>query len=147
VRVLLRQPNGFEGFGAIRERFRPEDLSGPQPKCGQNRRFSFGATCLAAPFGVASREDGRPGVDELPQDYLKMVIGICERLEVGIHTFRAVKHGFDADEDRPKLDVWIVEIHERLHISAVVGLDPSPHDLHVLLRHHPRSIPQAQESA
>ena len=34
-----------------------------------------------------------------------------------------------------------------LPVVGVERVESSPHDLHVLLRHRPRSIPQAQESA
>ena len=54
--VLLRQPYGFESFRPVRERFCSEDLSGSQPKCGQDPGFSFKATRLASPLGVAHRE-------------------------------------------------------------------------------------------
>ena len=32
-------------------------------------------------------------------------------------------------------------------VAAVQGIKHAPYDLHVLLRHGPRSIPQGQESA
>ena len=38
-------------------------------------------------------------------------------------------------------------IQEGVEVSAIERLHRGAHDLHVLLRHRPRSIPQAQESA
>jgi predicted MPP superfamily phosphohydrolase len=45
------------------------------------------------------------------------------------------------------LDVWINELEELVKIAACIPIEASADQIHVLLRHRPRSIPQVQESA
>ena len=47
----------------------------------------------------------------------------------------------------PHDDVGAVQVMKRVHVPRVPCLEGGLVDLHVLLRHRPRSIPQAQESA
>ncbi len=74
------------------------------------------------------------------------LVGILDRFEVGIKTLMTTEDGLHGQEDRPELEVGGGQRKERFHVASVICSIPAPHDLHVLLRHRPRSIPQAQES-
>jgi hypothetical protein len=48
---------------------------------------------------------------------------------------------------RSQDDVGLVQLTKGFHVSGVPCIEGGSRDLHVLLRHRPRSIPQLQESA
>ena len=153
MNVLLRQSHGFEGLllvVVVRDFF---DLAGPQLA---NRRIVPGKLDAAslAPGTHQEQADGsvlahRPDLHVLqaptfptlhpdPDPFADTVVS-------------SVAPGI-------KTDVQVLYLNGGVHLSedrlpVVAGLRPrKPFDkptnyLHVLLRHRPRSIPQAQESA
>ena len=44
-------------------------------------------------------------------------------------------------------DLGVHQTKQRFHVAPGIGVECGSHDLHVLLRHRPRSIAQVQESA
>ena len=59
----------------------------------------------------------------------------------------AAQATLDGDDARRDLDVIVGQCESGIEVPPVDGLDGSLMKLDVLLRHRPRSIPQAQESA
>src|SRR5204862_6725567 len=103
---------------------------------------SLGATGLAAPFGITGCKHGRPRIDVLAQDDLKMIVRFIEHLEVRIwEALRRAVNGLDSHEAGPKFESRIQQFDDAVEISPVVSLDKAPDNLDVLLRHRSRSIP------
>ena len=151
--VLLRQPHGFEGLGRIHVDMPSDD---PPPSKLPNVRDRFVDLHIALLAVAACLNDGHDvitAVDEAHGD----VVDVPEDLEYLPPAAReavvTVERSLGSEEGcaLPDLDAWIEEL-QKLWIGQAfrpgekLVVEPG-NRLHVLLRHRPRSIPQAQESA
>ena len=144
MRVLLREPHGFEGLGAV-----PVGDHAHDPAVRQ--RHQVGELMLersTAKFAAS----GLPGQHEHlivteVDDPLGFDAQVRERAEVLAAPYQHLletpplplhARSFCAD---PRInDLGIEEVNSRKITSCPVLVHPT-HDLHVLLRHRPRSIP------
>ena len=143
--VLLRQAGGFEGAGHILENLPPDDPAPAQSHyLGKPLVEWSAAASSTAPF--AHRQDNAgPCVYEL----LRFEAVVLPRAPVATRSF----------DDRIAPDVHAVMVQHRsiagVPNDVIVEQRPkgfrtfnsAANQFHVLLRHRPRSIPQAQESA
>ena len=145
--VLLRQPHGFEGPGVIPEVLLADDLGRANGvDDGLLQVHDRAATCTLPDvphnhsitrFNEADRFRCIVGIPPLP-DLRKQ---LHDRIPTSIGTRLMPTLGGLQDH------VGRVQLTKCVHVSCVPGLEGGPHSLHVLLRHRPRSIAQAQESA
>jgi hypothetical protein len=63
------------------------------------------------------------------------------------HSFVAVIAAVHASRERDGLHLIVRKCHQGIEVAPVEDVNGSVNQLHVLLRHRPRSIPQAQGSA
>ena len=146
--ALLRQPHGFEGFFSIKKASNPRQLgvlhfddveddaldgkSATTPTRGQMHAYKHRVACfvnelLGRPLPALDRF--RSGFHPAPQFVVATING-C----IG-HLGNFMQLGIDADISKPGIE-----------IEATQGF-VAPPDVLQILRHRPRSIPQAQESA
>jgi hypothetical protein len=148
VSVLLRQPGGFEGFGVIDEVLPAGDPA--VSKCQQVgvRLFHFDAAAAATPSQAEGDDDRISRSVRLDDLRVMRLPGSHESLSPLPQLSVAAKGtrlGNLGAKDH--LSVVIEEAQERIDVAFVPRLHEAVHDLHVLLRHRRRSIPQAPESA
>ena len=141
--ILLRQPHGFEGVLPLLTKAAMHDApvtdrphkgrahcdldSIPAPViAGIRRRY------LIASFGelVYLGPNGFPQPEELVQEGAYLI------------KFEYAAHRADCAGE-VELEVRVQLLERALPVSPVDGVANGPHDLQVLLRHRPRSIPQA----
>ena len=146
--VLLRQPDGFEGFLPCPKGPPPDHLAVTQGPNVPTAQVHIDAASHPAPVVVHSHNHGVSyGGAFLDLDAV-VGKGTPERFQEGGETRmpsilpRKVEAAYELC-----LDGWIDEIKWRNSAAPIPGLVDELHDLQVLLRHRPRSIPQAQESA
>ena len=79
---------------------------------------------------------------DLPGHWAHLIPHLVSFLEVLTHSLMAaIAAGLDTGAgERLKLDVRVVELQEGVEVSASYRVEAFAHDLHVLLRHRPRSI-------
>jgi hypothetical protein len=148
VSVLLRQPGGFKSGFAIVEPLQADDLSAVErPEVLLVETDFYAALVPAGPerhegeylvarvdqfvwFVRILYEDGIKGLDDCGQALAPTASTRLDRI-VGINELELLAH----------------KVERPLPFAAIPRLVSSSHDLHVLPRHRPRSIPQAQESA
>ena len=150
--VLLRQPHGFEGFGVI-----PEELDDATilPLRTRARRRSISDVRLRrrwpAPRQMSRDDDSVAGVDEVADRFHGVgVPGLAHAARTSRMTASRPTKG--PGSGQPLAEVarstsGSCSSANGIHVARVPRLEGGSHDLHVLLRHRPRSIPQAQESA
>ena len=148
--VVLRLAGGFEGSFATAVNLDADDLSVPDPvevrNCRLNGRFTSSATAVVRGYHEHH-------VAKVP---CLLDIKPIAALETAEPVRKPPAHGVRSPEDAT-LEEGIIRNHEFDVIGPVAG-NPrevplvcrtklGPDDCKVLLRHRPRSIPQAQESA
>ena len=140
--VLLRQRRGFEGFGVACEV--AEAKNPAVSKCGQLRDLSA---------EVQSGDPARSGEFAQRQDRIAEVADVViSSLQLKVD-FEALPKPPDSGvpskllQERGPLDLGVEVPDPRVAVVAIPRFEGRSYDLHVLLRHRPRSIPQAQESA
>ena len=155
--VLLRQPHGFEGFGVRDELLHAKDATRSKVEYSAGRRVPH-AACYrraALPPHAAVPNAGNNAI--LRCSYVLDLDAPVRPsiLKLGGMATESVAPGVDstptweAGQIVP-LDLGIEELVKPFIAVAVRGprsLEHRPHNLHVLLRHRPRSIAQAQDSA
>jgi hypothetical protein len=147
--VLLRQPYGFERLVPRVEGAPPNALPAPPPGYVPDRLLGRCVATSAAAALAQERErhvskvvrldnlGGEAGKDteqvfQPPADSVVAVIVIA-----------ALQRSRAWDD----LHIIVRECHKGVEVAPVEGVNGSADKVHVLLRHRPRSIPQAQESA
>ena len=145
---LLRQPHGFEGFGPRVEDAPPDAL--PVAAIGPTCQIvSLAGMPLPAPWPRMRRP--RPSGRQVAHlDNLDGAVG--EDVEQVSSTSGGSRHGRDSCPPWPTArgtpstssSISARRASRSRRLKASYG---SVSELHVLLRHRPRSIPQAQESA
>jgi hypothetical protein len=148
VSVSLRQPHGFEGFGSVTVLARFGDLSVSQSEYMELVLFEGGAAGPAATDQVNSDDNAVARIDELLR--LRLKLSVLEDLRKMLHT--GVAAAMRSGPPRivrpiPPHGGRIGQLNHCREVASVERIKPLAHQLHVLLRHRPRSIPQAQESA
>jgi hypothetical protein len=105
---------------------------------------------VAFPHGGGSAQD-EDAIIDLP-DVLNVEVegrpclkGICKCTSCALVT--SIAPSLQDVSGQQQFDVRMEAVDPRLRILCFERPKRGPHDLHVLLRHRPRSIPQAQESA
>ena len=146
--VLLRQPHGFECLFSRSEPDRSHDESISH---GPDTEYPLFEPCTAAPASTNdswAHDDLLVVIDDLI-DLDPVVLQLPEEL-----LERPEKTGVAMVDLRIRKVKKIVPFDVRskpreggFRVAAVERFSNAPRDLHVLLRHRPRSIPQAQESA
>jgi hypothetical protein len=147
VSVLLREAGGFEGFRVVPEELKSGDLALANRVDTRRLHVRFRPVAPAPPCEPHDYSAG--GVDVVSDRYCR----------VGVPGF-AVSLNLSQDrlptDERPRLGpiswgtpnhVGGEEISPGIHVACVERLEGASHDLNVLLRHRPPSIPHAQESA
>ena len=145
--VLLRQPHGFEGFAPVQEVLDPDDLASTEGDEHESRDVSLEPTCpslLVLDDVSKNRVANRLQVLGLDSESLPL-------LEESVHElpdFLGANEHSELGEVRrgDKHDVPVKTVGADAKISVRPAFEHLPHDLHVLLRHRPRSI-ATQESA
>ena len=144
--VLHRKPHGFEGVGVG-----PEVLDHDRP--APAKRHDIGdldSRVRSATDAVqhVMPDDPVAGFDQADCLQFTGVPGGAELLEEPQDRIPAeVRSGLRPFVDRSHDDIRVVRIPKTFPIPPGPRLGPGSHDLHVFLRHRPRSIAQAQESA
>jgi hypothetical protein len=148
VSVLLRQPNGFEGFFPRSVLAHFDDLAAP---------ILVHENLLAEDVGVSVR-----GMTTDPHRHDQVLVGVDVFLDLDSeirkeiqpprdhlrNAFMTLKGaGFGLVGHGPPRNAPIEVLQPSFEVVAVEGLNCLAINLHVLLRHRPRSIPQAQDSA
>ena len=145
--VLLRQPYGFEGLHVVREIFDSENLALADRIDLSPLQVSIRATAPAMP-NETHRDPVASRSEVADRFYLVGVPGLAEMLELTHDRLPTYKRAWLGPPlRRPHDGVWVVQLTNGIHVPRVPCLEGRSHDLHVLLRHRPRSIPQLQESA
>ena len=147
--VLLRQPHGFEGFGLRLEAAPPYALP-PPPPAYQPGRLVHGSGATRAVAAKAAVGDRR--VSEVVRfDNLDVPVGkdtmhvVPPAADSVVAAIAAL--ALQGTAARDDLHVVVHQCQIGIEVTPVEGVDRSVAELHVLLRHSPRSIPQTQESA
>jgi hypothetical protein len=149
VSVLLREPYGFEGLSAIQVRAPLDHFAVMQRQYMAHRGIDvYTAAASRASVSREHKDTIATHLDELLRYRLEVVEGRMHLANRAQHPFAAVIAAL-ATTDLVRLvpDDFGIKDVEFGPSAAVEPLVEPPHDLHVLLRHRPRSIPQAQESA
>jgi hypothetical protein len=165
--VLFRQPHGFEGFPQVEVVVTSPDQSIAQGHHDAHPRAYLDSAALPLEGTIHDGDDPvRTGIDQLgDRDYV--VPGGLQELVPGFRSAQVPPVRLGRKGGRP-LHFAMHETHQCLGLRRKgarlirgrvgvgllpiclpdlgLGLEEAPHDLHVLLRHRPRSIPQAQES-
>ena len=139
--VLLRQPHGFEGLGAVTVFPRLGDLPTSQRKNVELVLFEGNATGPSATGEVNADDDSVAGVDELLWLHLKLseLEDLREVLHAGIAAaMRSAPERIVRSV--PPHRVRIRQLDHGLEIAPIERVQAAAHKLNVLLRHRPRSI-------
>jgi len=143
---LLPQPGGLEGFLSARIVTHGNDHSVAEAVDAGNLLFEFDPASLAP--AEISRYDENSSVTEVPQflHFDARVFGYVGDLLEGKSKHRvAAGYGRDAEQrtkHRPPLHIRVKQRLDACSIKAAEPVEYPPHDLDVLLRHRPRSIPR-----
>jgi hypothetical protein len=152
VSVLLRQPGGFEGSVLVREPLYANDAAVPHGPYVPDVPACLRAT-LPPPAPDGERAEHLiSGVDERMDLDMSIVELPQEDFHDAPYSFWPSLHVRKVGDEDPgghelELRRRIRQRKRAFEVASVQGLDSSPHQFHVLLRHRPRSIPQAQTSA
>ena len=146
--ALLPQPGSFQGFSACAEDPYAEDSSGLNFVNDEHGAIDWHLADAPVGGDSTANHDFGPCVQKL------LRVHVVSR-QVSLHRAKVFHGGVRATVNgRPwklrlivPLDFGMHFSEQSVEIAAVERLDSGPHDLHVLLRHRPRSIPQAQEPA
>ena len=146
--VLRRQPGGFEGLavalvGAEVDALALADLDEVGALVLNGRRLTF------THDGVSAQEYdaiiNRPDVHLVEADVLPRLEGICDRASYAFVT--SIASSLQKVPRPQHFGIRVEAVDPRFHIPRLERPNRLPHNLHVLLGHLPRSIPQVQESA
>src|SRR5262245_4449201 len=134
--TLLRQPGGFEGFGAVREPLVANGLPLPD---GDDVPASDLKLCAAFPasqvHSVLQQDFVGPGVDQLGvggPEWLEVVEGLEVPVEGGLG---AAHSRLRPVAGRHHFEVLIADREPGAQVAPIKGFQPPTHDLDVLLRH------------
>ncbi len=147
--VLLRQPDGFQGVRVVPISPHPHDPAAVHRPHGGNALVHDEATLSASAADPEEGDHVIAGIDYL----LDVGFNLLERLEPPRDGVSDVLEATSGAPVAPKsrnvlpFDVRVVQLAERLPVALPLCFEHGPDNLHVLLRHRPRSIPQAQEPA
>ena len=147
MNVLLRQAKGFEGLSVIDEVLPAGDPA--VSKCEQVgvRLFHFDAAAPATTSQVEGDDDRISRSVRLDDLRVMRLPSSQESLsplpQLGVAAKGTRLGNLGA---KGHLAVVIEEAQERIDVAFVPRFHEAVHDLHVLLRHRPRSIPQATVS-
>jgi hypothetical protein len=144
VSLLLRKPHGFEGLGPVVVDRSPYELSVAHGPYGGWSRLDFDPTSLAARAYLDMHENAiLPDPDEVPRLHVHVFPRRQKVLEHPPNGFATViDSGVGADRSREVVfEIRMDMLEGSVQAIAVECLKGSTHDLHVLLRHRPRSIP------
>jgi len=142
-RVLFAQPGGFEGGSPIRVLERVDDPAVAHLPVRVDPQVDLDSASLAASADVDRADDvlarasqvldsdgvSFPGVEPAFADSLRPVDPARRSVAV---------------LDRIPHEVGVEGLEERLLVIPAKGFNGSPHDLHVLRRHRPRSISRVE---
>ena len=144
--ILLRQPHGFEGLRSVGNFLEPDDFPLAVSDEEGRRNLDVDTTALASKSQLSECNDA---VTYVPH----VVIGRVKHLEaLGIvreelsQAFMAAIGALDRCPLGYELPVFGEAIDPRIEVASMQRFEGLHEELHVLLRHRPRSIPQAQES-
>ena len=147
--VLLGQAGGFEGLSPREETANGDDLTVSQPSVKGELLVEGDLAAASSHLDPTEPENRIAEVTDLGFLELKQVPGLPYRSETAGHLVMAPVDR-SLHRRRPgghPLDIGRRVAEPQAGIVLIPRIHPLAHDLHVLLRHRPRSIPQAQESA
>ena len=150
--VLLRQAHGFEGLGSTKETLGFDYLSPPYREDPAHRGVEFHSAPAPARPDMPQGEDAIVEIAKLAPlvpDVLEALEGVRDPPAKALVASVDVSLG-TTNYRRPKLALRVDVREHFFHVGFHVAwdrLDNPTNYLHVLPRHRPRSIPQAQESA
>ena len=145
--VLLRQPHGCEGLGVIPGQLQTNEPSVADRVEAGHLQVQVRTVAYAMPH--QPHYDSVANVDEITDRFQS--VGIP-----GVADVQHLLHDSLSPHLRPRLRptvrvsqdrVGVEQFTPGIHVPGVPRLDGGSHYVDVLLRHRPRSIPQAQESA
>ena len=140
--VLLRQASGFEGLGPGVDDSPAYGLSPAQCPYMPGPQVDLDATGFPAPVGMYCQEDIVTSRNALL--YLDVMVlesvpeGFQELRDIGMSSIGPFVKSTRRDIH---FDFWVHPFQRRDSTTAVPAFVQPPDDLHVLLRHRPRSIP------
>ena len=150
ARILLGEPHGFEGRGRIHVSLDTNDASAAHFEDDRRLGLELDSAAPPAPVFALQHDNAIAGVDEV----LRLEAALIPCIEVlfleDLHElFRATRDPalLKAADGATELEIRIDQLRHAVPIASQGGVVRAAHYLHVLLRHRPRSIPQAQESA
>src|SRR5215218_7375551 len=138
---LLPQPDGFEGFGWLREEPDVNDFASLHPRDYAKRDVEVDAA-------------GSPASPE-PADADDLLSGVSRLVDLESHLFPVLRHlaekprqpvvapialAFQLRAQGIELRLLVPQGHPGFAVAAIPCIDGREHDLHVLLRHRTRSI-------
>ena len=148
VSVLLRQPRSFEGLVPASEVFRshnspvPHGVADGLRTLNLNPVASLGAKAKEHDHLLATvndlldiKDDLLPACAELLPELRDAIVSVIGRFEAG------------KSAGCMPLHLGMERFQPGIKVASVPRYKGGSHDLHILLRHRRRSIPQAQESA
>jgi hypothetical protein len=144
--ALLPQPGGFEGLPLIQIDLAFEELAVPKLPESADLAAHGDATSRASPDESIQLDDAISARIQEPA-----VLDV-EVLHHGSHAL-PVPHQLVKPpvglllDGRAELDRGVAHAQKTLRVLRVEGIHCPPHDLDVLLRHRPRSIPRRGEGA
>ena len=148
ARWLFREPGGFEGLPAVQESAYAYNLACADRLDGGAVGLDHGPA-LSALCDLVVKDDHvvRPRVD-VPLG--AHVYSLPDLEVVGERSDNRITPPsdlalIDATDGRVPLDLRIESVESGLDVASQEGFLRAPNDLHVLLRHRPRSISRCQE--
>jgi hypothetical protein len=145
VSVLLRQAEGFEGLSPREERANGDDLTVSQPSVNGELLVEGDLAGASSHLDPTEPENRIAEVTDLGFLELKQVPGLPYRSETAGHLVMAPVDR-SLHRRRPgghPLDIGRRVAEPQADIVLIPRIDPLAHDLHVLLRHRPRSMSNA----
>ena len=144
--VLLRQAHGFEGVRVVPEELQKNDLALAYRVDARHLQVSVRTAPCAMPDephrnAIAKIDEF---ADELSGVSVPCVAELLQEVHDGVaaHLRPWLRPTFRVPHD----PVWVEQLAPGVHVARVPQVEAGFHDLHVLLRHRPRSIAQvAQE--
>jgi hypothetical protein len=151
VSVLLRQPHGFEGLARIVISVPLDDLSFPEAPDRSTKKFNGGGTACDRCVEPGERDEFLARFDELlliDADTLEGREPVrAEAAHACVTTEVAFSEYVREATDELEFNLGVRHLQDALDVGLIESAAASLNYVNLLLRHRPRSIPQAQESA
>jgi hypothetical protein len=149
--VLLRQARAFERLGGVEIVAHPKHLAVPVLGHEADRRIEFSTAGPATASNTPERDNPPVQVAIFRNLDVAQIETLVDISEVFEDTLMPLTYGrLPAEhhlENRVPLHIWVKLRQQGFVVLAIARLYGAFEGFDVLLRHRPRCIPQAQESA